>query len=199
MAAPQTSTSNTNDIDVSLPGKRHTARWVAVTLGVVLLLFVGVLATRKSAADKQAESPLLGKPAPSISGKGIDGNDVSLASMQGKWVLVNFLASWCVPCSQEHPELVKFTQRHQADGDAAVLGVIFDDTEPNVRNFFQRLGGEWPVVGDPGGRTALDYGVRGPPESFLIDPQGYVVWKGIGQVSADGLERLLAQGKSRGG
>src|SRR3954463_12926667 len=140
-----------------VPARRHTARWVAVTLGVVLLLFVAVLATRKSAADKQAESPLLGKPAPSISGTGLDGKDVSLASMQGKWVVVNFLASWCVPCGQEHPELVKFTERHQAAGDATVLGVIFDDTEPNVRKFFERLGGDWPVVGDPGGRTALDY------------------------------------------
>jgi cytochrome c biogenesis protein CcmG/thiol:disulfide interchange protein DsbE len=168
-------------------------------LGVVLLLFVGVLATRKSAVDKQSESPLLGKPAPTIDGTGIDGKNASLGSMRGKWVVVNFLASWCVPCHEEHPELVKFTQRHQAPDDATVLGVIFDDTEANVGRFFERLGGAWPVVGDPGGRIALDYGVRGPPESFLVDPQGFVVWKGIGQVSADGLDRLLEQGKARGG
>ena len=51
---------------------------------------------------------------------------------------------------------------------------------------------------DPGGHTALDFGVRGPPESFLVDPNGFVVWKGIGQVNADGLDKLLRQGKARG-
>ena len=177
--------------------RRHTALWAAVTLGLVLLLFVGVLATRRSAADKQADSPLLGKPAPALSGSGLDGQQVTLASQQGKWVVVNFLASWCVPCRQEHPELMKFTQRHEAKGDATVLGVIFDDSTGNVRRFFGELGGTWPVIGDPGGRIALDYGVRGPPESFLIDPQGFVVWKAIGQVSADGLDRLVAEGQAR--
>jgi cytochrome c biogenesis protein CcmG, thiol:disulfide interchange protein DsbE len=187
------------DVDVAVSrSRRHTARWVAISLGVVLVLFIAVLATRKSAADKQAESPLLGKPAPSLSGTGLDGSQVSLSSMHGKWVVVNFMASWCVPCREEHPELVKFTQRHAVTGDASVLGVIFDDTEPNVRHFFDQLGGSWPVVDDPGGHTALDFGVRGPPESFLIDPNSFVVWKGIGQVNADGLDKLLAEGKARG-
>ena len=182
------------DVDVALErSRRHTARWAAISLGVVLLLFVAVLATRKSAADKQAESPLLGKPAPSLSGTGLDGSQVSLASMHGKWVVVNFMASWCVPCREEHPELVKFTQRHAAGGDATVLGVIFDDTEPNVRHFFDQLGGSWPVVSDPGGHTALDFGVRGPPESFLIDPNGFVLARIVGEVDADGLESLMAQ------
>ena len=188
-----------SQLELGLPPRRHTARWAAITIGVVLLLFVAVLATRKSAADKQAESPLLGKPAPALTGTGLDGHDVSLASDQGKWVVVNFLASWCVPCRQEHPELVKFTQRHQAAGDATVLGVIFDDSAANVRRFFGDLGGTWPVIGDPGGRIALDYGVRGPPESFLVDPNGFVVWKAIGQVSADGLDSLVKQGRARTG
>ncbi|MBV8387923.1 MAG: TlpA family protein disulfide reductase [Acidimicrobiia bacterium] len=188
-----------NDVDVVLArSKRHTARWAAISLGVVLLLFVAVLATRKSAADKQAESPLLGKPAPSLSGTSLDGSQTSLASMRGKWVVVNFMASWCVPCRDEHPELVKFTQRHSAADDATVLGVIFDDTAPNVRKFFSELGGSWPVVDDPDGHTALDFGVRGPPESFLIDPNGFVIWKGIGGVNADGLDKLVSEGKARG-
>ena len=191
--------SNLSDVDLAVErSKRHTARWAAISLGVVLLLFVAVLATRKSAADKQAESPLLGKQAPTLSGTSLDGSQVSLASMHGKWVVVNFMASWCVPCRDEHPELIKFTQRHQVAGDAAVLGVIFDDTAPNVRHFFSELGGSWLVVDDPNGQTALDFGVRGPPESFLVDPNGFVVWKGIGQVNADGLDKLVAQGKARG-
>jgi cytochrome c biogenesis protein CcmG/thiol:disulfide interchange protein DsbE len=188
-----------SDVDLAVDrSKRHTARWAAISLGLVLVLFVAVLATRKSAADKQAESPLLGKEAPSLTGTSLDGSQASLTSMHGKWVVVNFMASWCVPCRDEHPELIKFTQRHQAAGDAAVLGVIFDDTASNVRHFFGELGGSWPVVDDPNGQTALDFGVRGPPESFLVDPNGFVVWKGIGQVNADGLDKLVAQGKARG-
>src|SRR5438309_5473262 len=158
-----------SDVGLGVPRRPHTARWAAVTLGVVLLLFVAVLATRRSAADKQADSPLLGRPAPALAGAGLDGRNVSLETYRGKWVVVNFLASWCVPCRDEHAELIKFTQRHQAAGDAAVLGVIFDDTVPNVQRFFKEMGGEWPVVSDPGGRIALDFGVRGPPESFLVD------------------------------
>src|SRR5947199_9118887 len=82
-----------SDTDVSVPTRRHTARWAAISLGVVLLLFVAVLATRKSAADKQAESPLLGKPAPSLAGTGLDGPQVSLSSMRRKWVVVDLLVS----------------------------------------------------------------------------------------------------------
>ena len=184
--------------DVDLAPRRHTARWVAVTVGVVMLLLIAVLATRKSAADKQAESPLLGHPAPALSGTAINGGNVSLDGLRGKWVLVNFLASWCVRCTEEHPELVKFTQRHLAAGDAQVVGVIFDDTAGNVRGFFKRLGGTWPVLDDPGGHVALEYGVRGPPESFLIDPNGFAVSKIVGQVTADGLDRLLDKAKGQG-
>ena len=185
--------------DVDLAPRRHTARWAAVTVGVVMLLLIAVLATRKSAADKQAESPLLGKPAPSLTGSGLDGSQVSLASMHGKWVVLNFMASWCVPCREEHPELVKFTQRHGAAGDAQVVGVVFDDTAGNVRGFFKRLGGDWPVLDDPGGHLALEYGVRGPPESFLVDPNGFAVSKIVGQVTADGLDKLLVRAKAQGG
>jgi cytochrome c biogenesis protein CcmG, thiol:disulfide interchange protein DsbE len=189
-----------SDVDVAtVPARRHTARWAAVTIGVVVLLLIAVLATRKSAADKQALSPLLGHRAPALSGPSIlDGKNVSLDGLRGKWVLVNFLASWCVPCAEEHPELVKFIQRHRAAGDAQVLGVVFDDTAGNVRGFFKRLGGSWPVLDDPGDHVALEYGVRGPPESFLIDPNGFAVSKIVGQVTADGLEKLLARAKARG-
>ena len=179
--------------------RRHTARWIAIVLGILMLVFVGVLATRKSAAQKQAESPLLGHPAPSLTGTSIfDGSAVDVNGLRGKFIVVNFIASWCVPCRQEHPELIKFSQRHLASGDAGIVGVIFDDTPGNVRRFFSELGGNWPVIADPGGRIALDYGVRGPPESFLIDRSGYVIAKIVGASTADGLDRLIAKAKAAG-
>lgn len=178
--------------------RSHPGRWIAAAVGALLLVFVGVLATRPPAADRQAQSPLLGKSAPEVSGTSIFGGSIRLSEHRGRFVLVNFVASWCVPCVQEHPELVRFTQRHRAADDAEVLSVIFDDSADNVRGLFARLGGEWPVLADTGGQVALDYGVRGPPESFLVDPDGFVISKFVGRVSADGLDALLRRARARG-
>jgi cytochrome c biogenesis protein CcmG/thiol:disulfide interchange protein DsbE len=173
-------------------------RWIAACVGVVAIALVAVLATRKSAESYQAKSPLLGHPAPSIDGASITtGQPVSLAAQRGHFVLVNFVASWCVACAQEHDDLIAFSQRHQAAGDAQVLGVAFDDRAPDLRRFFQEKGGDWPVVDDPDGKVALDFGVRGPPESFLIDPNGFVISKIVGRVSADGLDRLVRTAKTQ--
>ena len=182
----------------AVPARRRTALWAAGAVGLVALVFVAVLATRKPALDRQSASPLLGHPAPELAGQSLADGPVRLSSFRGRWVLVNFVASWCVPCQQEHPELLKFVERHQVDADATVLGVVFEDSADNVRGFFRRLGGDWPVVTDPDGRVALDYGVRGPPESFLVDPGGNVVSKIVGRVTADGLDTLLRRAKAAG-
>jgi cytochrome c biogenesis protein CcmG/thiol:disulfide interchange protein DsbE len=174
----------------------HPARWIAVAVGCVVAVFFAVLATRQPAASRQASSPLLGHAAPEITGQSVlDGRQVRLSESKGRFVLVNFVASWCVACAEEHGDLVAFSQRHVASGDAQVLGVVFDDRDADVRRFFEKHGGDWPVVSDSEGRVALDYGVRGPPESFLIDTNGFVISKIIGRVTADGLDRLLQRAK----
>ena len=177
--------------------RSHPARWVALAVAAVVALFFAVLATREPAASRQASSPLLGHPAPEISGQSVlDSRAVRLSDSKGRFVLVNFVASWCVACAEEHDDLIKFSQRHRAAGDAEVLGVVFDDRDADVRGFFERRGGDWPVVSDPEGKVALDYGVRGPPESFLIDADGYVISKIIGRVTADGLDRLVQRARA---
>ena len=176
---------------------RRTALVAALGLGVVGTLFVAVLATRAPAVDKQSASPLLGKPAPDVAGRDLRGTAVSLHDLQGRFVVVNFFASWCIPCHQEHPELQRFLARHGTAGDATVLGVICDDTAGNARSFVGANGGGWPVIDDPDGQVALDYGVRGPPESFLIAPSGIVLAKFVGPVTADGLDRLITTMRSR--
>jgi len=171
----------------------HTALIAAVVIGCVMALFVALLATRKSAQDQQARSPLLGKPAPAISGAAVSGGSVQLSGLRGKFVLVNFFASWCVPCHQEHPELINWMARHAVKGDVAIVGVTFEDTPDNARAFMKTNGGDWPIVSDPKPDFpyALAYGVRGPPESFLVNPDGVVLAKFIGPVTADGLDRLV--------
>jgi cytochrome c biogenesis protein CcmG/thiol:disulfide interchange protein DsbE len=110
-------------------------------------------------------------------------------------VLVNFFATWCVPCRQEHPELVRFAEAHRGTGDAEVVSVIYDDSPDAVRAFHAAQGGDWPMVSDPKGRIALDFGVAGVPESYLISPTGIVAAKVVGGVVAGDLERLLVQAR----
>ncbi|HVL07076.1 MAG TPA: redoxin domain-containing protein [Acidimicrobiales bacterium] len=170
--------------------------WIAVAVAVPVFILVAVLASRQPAATRIAASPLVGKPAPAIEGTTVDGTPASLAELKGKWVVVNFFATWCVPCRVEHPQLIKFAEAHQAVGDAAVLGVVYSDNTQAVREYRDKEGGGWPMLTDPKGRVALDYGVAGIPESFLISPDGMVAAKLIGGVQAVRLDELLNQAKA---
>lgn len=178
----------------SRPSRRpRPLRWVAIGLGVVAVAFLAVLATRPSAQETAAGSPLLGKIAPEVTGTDLDGNTVRLSQLRGRYVLLNFFASWCVPCQKEHDDLVRFQENHAAAGDATVVAVIWDDDPDRVRRFFEERGGDWPVLVDDRGKVALDFGVRGPPESFLISPEGVVLSRIIGEVESAPLEQLLAR------
>lgn len=173
---------------------RRTALWVSVVVGLVVALFIGLLATRDAAADRVAPSRLVGRAAPDVSGPVVVGPGArfDLSTMQGRFVVVNFFATWCVPCVREHPQLARFASAHAA-GDATVVSVVYDDERADVRAFFAERGGDWPVVEDDGAK--VDWGVRGVPESFLVAPDGTVLTRIVGGVTASGLERLLAEAK----
>ncbi len=145
-------------------------------------------------------SAVVGKPAPSATRafETLETTDrVALADLRGRYVVLNFFASWCVPCEQEHPELMKFQQRHAATDDATVVQVLYNDKPGPARQFFRERGaGGWPVLIDEQGQFALDYGVTGPPETFLIDPQGNVLAGVKGAINFDRLEDLLVRAKA---
>jgi len=167
---------------------------IAGAVAVVVALLVAVLATSKSATqvEDEASSVLIGKTAPAISGPLVSGGAASLADDRGKWVLVNFFASWCVPCQQEQGELVSFQDRHTSSGDAVIFGVRFDDPDVGpIRALMDRSGGHWPIVDDSNAK--FDWGVTGPPESFIVDPDGVVVVHIVGQVNANQLDALLGR------
>src|SRR5713101_3431404 len=177
--------------------RRRIALWSALAVAAVVAVLIAVLATSKSAGQvqQQANSPLLGKLAPEISGAQMGGATTKLSSFRGKWVLVNFFASWCVPCQQEQGDLVRFQNHHQAAGDAVIIAVRFDDPDDGpIRQLMDKSGAHWPVV--DAADAKIQWGVTGPPESFLVDPNGYVLAHIVGRVNADGLDSLLTQAKS---
>ena len=174
----------------------RTLRWIALGLAVVAVAFLAVLATRKSAEQSASDSPLLGKPAPEVIGHALDGSTVRLSQLRGRYVVLNFFASWCVPCAREHDDLIRFQDAHDDAGDATVLSVTYDDELEDAKAFFEERGGDWPVVADDRGKVSLDFGVRGPPESFLISPDGIVLTRIIGEVTYDGLEALVRQAEA---
>ena len=167
-----------------------------MAVAVPLFLLIVVLANGEPAATRAVRSPLVGKTAPAIEGTTVDGERATLDGLKGKWVVVNFFATWCVPCRQEHSELIRFSEAHAAAGDGAVLGVVYSDNAQAVREFRDKEGGAWSMLADPKGRVALDYGVAGVPESFLVSPDGLVVAKLLGGVRATDLDQLIYRARS---
>lgn len=168
---------------------------LALLISGVMTLVIGglvvVLAGSDPSTDREAYSALLGDPVPAVVGESLDGEAFDIDQHLGRWVVVNFFARWCPPCIQEHPELVSFDEVHRELGDVQLVSVIFDDDPEGVADFFATQGGEWPVLPDPDGRIATEFGVAQVPETYIIDPSGVVVAKLIGGVTQDGLERVI--------
>jgi cytochrome c biogenesis protein CcmG/thiol:disulfide interchange protein DsbE len=168
---------------------RRTILWVTLGLSILLIVFFAVLFTADSG---DPPNPRVGEAAPVIRGTTIDGASFDLDEHLGQWVVVNFFATWCPPCVEEHPELIEFVERHRAAGDATVVSVSFQPRGQEVADFFAENGGDWPVVNDPGGQIAIDYAVLSVPETFIVTPAGFVAGQIDGGVTADGLDNLIA-------
>ena len=180
----------------SVVARRNRVRWVAASVLVVTAALVAVLATRPQATATEVDTPLLGHVAPDIASPTLVGPHLSLSSYRGRWVVLNFFASWCPPCQQEEPELVTFAFHHRADNDPALVGVVYDDSSSSAESFLSTSGATWPAVADPGGQIALNFGVRGPPETFLISPAGVVTVHLDGAVTAAGLDYWLKRAQT---
>ena len=191
--APESVPPDPGDDVAEVPPRRRTGLIVSAVVAVLAIGFVAVLATREPATDRRRDSPLIGKVVPPLAGETLAGGNFDIDDHQGRWVVVNFFATWCVPCRIEHPELDAFNQAHARAGDAVLVSVLFDDDPASAREFFDRNGGDWPVVLDGDGLIASAFGTPKVPESYLVSPNGRVAVKFTGGVTRDGLDRAIDQ------
>ena len=158
-----------------------------IAAAVIALLFFAL-----GKDPQHIESPLIGHPAPAFALKEAGtGRTVDLTQYRGKPIVLNFWATWCMPCFQEHPVLNQAAQIY--GNDVQFLGVVFDDTEPKILNFMRQNGSTYPTLMDQGGKTSIGYGVGGVPETFFIDRTGVVVAKFEGPLSPEMLQSYVAR------
>ncbi|WP_184134712.1 TlpA family protein disulfide reductase [Deinococcus humi] len=183
------------------PSKPNSAPiWRRVLPPLIAAALVGVLGYTLLSPAKNATTggPLIGKPAPDFTLTSLDEVSISLASLKGRPVVLNFWASWCGPCREEAPLFRELGAQQTADG-AAILGILFQETkEQNARDFIKEFALAYPTLRDPGINTGVDYGVSGIPETVFIDKEGIVQFMDRGGLTRErlnaGLEKIGVKG-----
>jgi cytochrome c biogenesis protein CcmG/thiol:disulfide interchange protein DsbE len=151
---------------------------VTAVLAVVILLATGL-----GRDPSVPASALVGRAAPDFTLAQLDGPPVTLSKLRGQVVVINFWASWCAECHTEQSALNDTWQRFR-DSGVVVVGVNFQDASDDARDYVRTAGVSYPVVDDSDSRTALAFGVRGIPETFIVDQSGRTVDRVIGPVDA---------------
>ncbi|MBY4595128.1 DsbE family thiol:disulfide interchange protein [bacterium BD-1] len=156
---------------------------------LAVLLGLGVL--RNSGKDTSAiPSPLVGKPAPAFSLPvlGEPGRLVTNEDLRGEPYLLNVWGSWCPACRDEHPVITELAQ----SGRIKVVGYDYKDEPEDAQRWLQQFGNPYSlVIADQDGRAALDWGIYGAPETFLVDAQGVIRWKFVGPLTPEVVQQQL--------
>ena len=158
---------------------------------VVLVVAFAPLARREPERVSVAGSPLYGQPAPEIDLRSVDGRRLRLSDLRGRPVLVNFWATWCIPCREEFPLMVDAYERHRDDG-LEILGVLHDDDPAAARAFADDHGATWPILDDAQDVAWRDYLGIGPPQSYFVDANGVIQAFSLGPFTSSGLAAQLA-------
>ena len=163
------------------------------------VLLVGGFAFQNLAAPPPSASlivvgrnPLLDQPAPQFSLQTVDGQTISLAALRGRPVIVNFWASWCVPCRDEFPLLAAAYAKYAPQG-LQIVGVIYNDGPQTASDFARQFNATWPLVVDPGGATYKAYDGIGVPISYYIDRSGVVRTVSYGPPPSGFLDQQISQ------
>lgn len=140
-------------------------------------------------------SVLVDRPAPDFSLPALGGETLSLHALRGRPVVINFWSTWCLPCQSEHPMLQQAAAAYA--GRAFFVGIVYQDEADNVRRYLQQAGSSYSQLLDTSSQVAIDFGVGGVPESFILDAEGTIVHKASGlltpAVLKDVLDGLLAE------
>ena len=174
---------------------RRLAPWIVLVVAVVMVGLLVVLVGADADRNETADSPLIGRPAPEAIGTLDDGSTFDLSQRKGSWVVLNFFDPDCIPCIQEHPDLVQFSEDQAtlgADG-AELYSVITRGTKEEIDEFFAERGGEWPQVYSDFDEFPVAFGVAAVPETWVIDPSGVVQLRLISKVTAEQLNTILQQ------
>ncbi|GAA2843918.1 cytochrome c biogenesis protein CcmG/thiol:disulfide interchange protein DsbE [Aminobacter aminovorans] len=181
---------------MSIDSQKQAARPRRLMVLLPLLIFLALaglfLAQLLSGRDLTAvPSALIGQTAPKTELPPLEGMQVpglDSADFTGKVTLVNVWASWCAPCREEHPVLLELSK----DQRFSIAGLNYKDKPENARRFLGDLGSPYKAIGvDQNGRTAIDWGVYGVPETFLIGKDGKVAFKHVGPLSPDAVTTTL--------
>lgn len=136
-------------------------------------------------------SALIGTKAPMLDLPALEGSNLpalTTAAISGKLTLVNVFASWCIPCREEHPILKALSQ----DPRLNIVAINYKDRNDNALRFLGELGNPYKAIGtDPSGKAAIDWGVYGIPESYLVGPDGTILYKKVGPFDPTSLEKGL--------
>ncbi len=162
-------------------------RWAKVLVPLSVIPLLLLLAYGFGKDPKRIPSPLVGREAPDFTISLLQGGELSLRELRGKIVVMNFWASWCYPaCWNEAPRLEAAWQRYKDQG-VVLVGIVYQDTEGNARDFIAKHGKTYPNGMDVRSRIAIEYGVYGVPETFFIDREGKIAHKHMGEISTEAL------------
>lgn len=172
--------------------KRITGRRTALLAGVaaVVAIIVALMAVGLGRDPSVIASPLVGRMAPNFTLSQLDGAPMTLSRLRGQVVVINFWASWCAECKVEQAALDQTWQQFQ-DSGVVVVGVNFEDETAAARGYVRTADVTYPVVEDTDSSTALAYGLRGVPETFIVNRSGRIVNRIIGPVEAAALTSAI--------
>lgn len=161
-------------------------RYTAFGLAGLMVIFAVVLASRFGADPGMVPSPLIGEPAPAFDLQTLDGeSSTSLGDLAGDIVVINFFASWCLECREEHEDLVAASDSF-GDSGVSFVQISYQEDPQTSADYLASAGtSQWThYLADESSRTAIAYGVFGIPETYFVDESGIVVGKIIGEADA---------------
>ncbi|NVJ98386.1 MAG: DsbE family thiol:disulfide interchange protein [Alphaproteobacteria bacterium] len=163
-------------------------RFLPLIMVLAMFLLFYVMMTDENRNPNEIQSVKIGKPVPDFTLPGLEAGEAALSTADlktGEPILVNFFASWCVPCRAEHDSLMALSEKH----GIRIIGIAYKDTPDRALGFLDELGNPFArTAADQSGRIAIDWGVTGVPETFVVSGDGTITYRHWGPIVGDGMQ-----------